>query len=291
MSSDPTSRHSIVLIGPGSVGTAVAKLLADAGHSIAGVGPPDRRSARRAVEILRAPLVDLEDLPACDLVLLGTPDGAIKELAARLDGSLKPGAIVCHFSGSWGTEPLAALPEGVGRAALHPVQACPDPYTAIARLPGSAWGVTCSDELRAWATRLVAADLRGRPVTVAEKARPLWHAASVTTANGIAALLATSEAVLAAAGISDPVAVLGPLAAGAVANARQGGGGGATLTGPVVRGESTTVRRHLEALTTHAPDLEASYRAVSLTIIEAARRAGRIDADTAHAMSALLEER
>jgi predicted short-subunit dehydrogenase-like oxidoreductase (DUF2520 family) len=283
-------RHKIVLIGPGSVGTAVARLLADAGHSIVGVGPPERSSARRSAGILGAPFVDIESLPASALVLLGVPDRAINEVAVRLAEVVGAGAIVCHFAGSLGVAPLEPLPEGVGRAALHPVQACPDPMTAIARLPGSAWGVTCPDDLRSWAFTLIERDLQGRPVSVAEEVRPLWHAASVTTANGIAALLAAGEAMLSAAGIGDPVNVLAPLAFGAVANARDGGGGGATLTGPVVRGEADTVRGHLAAIARVAPGLESAYRAVSRSIVDSARRSERIDAATERLMTALVDD-
>lgn len=283
--------HRILLIGPGSVGTAVARLLADSGHSIVGVGPPDRSSARRSADLLGAPFVDFDHLPDSDLVLLGVPDRAIHELAERLAGVVGPGTVVCHFAGSLGITPFEPMPDNVGRAALHPVQACPDPVTAIARLPGSAWGVTCPDELREWAFALVGRDLHGRPVAVAEEMRPLWHAASVTTANGIAALLAAGEAMLAAVGIADPAGVLGPLAAGTVANAREGGGGGATLTGPVVRGEAETVRGHLEAIARVAPGLDSAYRAVSRSIIDSARRSQRIDAATERVMTAVVEGR
>ena len=289
MVAEEAPRHGIVLIGPGSVGTAVARLLSDAGHRVVGVGPPDRKSARSSGDILGAPLVEIESLPPCDLVLLGVPDRAIHEIAAQLAGTLRPGTIVCHFAGSLGIDALDRLPDGLGRAALHPVQACPDPATAVERLPGSAWGVTCSEELRPWAFTLIERDLRGHPVAVAEESRPLWHAASVTTANGIAALLAAGEAMLSAAGIPDPIRVLGPLAAGAVANAREGGGGGATLTGPVVRGESDTVRAHLDVIARIAPELEPAYRAVSRSIIDSARRARRIDSNTERVMATLIE--
>ena len=289
--SESAARHRIALIGPGSVGTAVTRLLADAGHDIVGVGPRDRASARRSADVLGAPAVEIESLRGADLVLLGVPDDSIQGAAGRVARVLEPGAIVCHFAGSLGVEALSSLPDQIDRAALHPVQACPDIATALVRLPGSAWGVTCSDELRPWAFSLIERDLRGRPVAVAEDIRPLWHAASVTTANGIAALLAAGEALLAAAGIADPVTVLGPLAAGAVANAREGGGGAATLTGPVVRGEVDTVRRHLETIARLAPDSDSPYRAVCRSIIDAAWRAGRIDGETQGVMTALVDAR
>jgi predicted short-subunit dehydrogenase-like oxidoreductase (DUF2520 family) len=173
-------------------------------------------------------------------------------------------------------------------AALHPLQSCPDVETAVRHLPGSAWGVTASDEVRKWARDLVATDLQGSPVAVAESDRALWHAAAVTTANGITALLSLAEAMLSEIGVGHPGVVLGPLATGVVANTATRGAA-ATLTGPVVRGEARTIRSHIEALRTSAPRLLDSYRLVAHTILGAAISAGRIDPATAGSIRAELE--
>lgn len=280
--------HTLVLAAAGRVGTAVAILLQRAGYEIVGVASRTPGSAERASDRLGAPVVSLDDLPGAGVVLIGATDPGIPEVVERIAPSVAPGTVLWHLSGSLGRAALDGAP-GARRAALHPVQACPDIETALARLPGSAWGITCDDDLRPWARATVASDLEGRPVDVAEADRVLWHAAAVTTANGIAALLAAGESVLAGIGIDDPVAVLGPLAAGALQNARDGGGGGATLTGPVVRGERDVVERHLAELRARTPELVSSYLAVARVVVEGARRAGRIDAATEAAMSALLE--
>jgi predicted short-subunit dehydrogenase-like oxidoreductase (DUF2520 family) len=119
----------------------------------------------------------------------------------------------------------------------------------------------------------------------------VWHAASVITSNGIAALLSSSEALLGEIGVASPVDVVGPLAAGTVANARQGGGGGPTLTGPVVRGEVATVRRHLHAVARTAPSMVDAYVAVTRLILAAAVRSGRLPPDTATKIDTVLEQR
>ncbi|MGI8407423.1 MAG: DUF2520 domain-containing protein, partial [Actinomycetota bacterium] len=85
-----------------------------------------------------------------------------------------------------------------------------------------------------------------------------------------------------------PGEVLGPLASATVANAVGGGGGGATLTGPVVRGEAATVRRHLEALGSFDPSLAASYVRVSDVVLGAALRAGRLNAASAAELEEVL---
>jgi predicted short-subunit dehydrogenase-like oxidoreductase (DUF2520 family) len=98
--------------------------------------------------------------------------------------------------------------------------------------------------------------------------------------------MALGEGLLRSTGIDDPVSVLGPLAAGTVANAREGGGGGRTLTGPAVRGEAATIARHLEAMPEH---LARGYRLAVRLVLEAAATSGRIEPDTHARIAALVE--
>ncbi|HEV3471717.1 MAG TPA: DUF2520 domain-containing protein, partial [Actinomycetota bacterium] len=71
--------------------------------------------------------------------------------------------------------------------------------------------------------------------------------------------------------------VLGPLVRGTISNALEGGGGGATLTGPVVRGERSTVERHLSALKQRDASLVSPFLAGTRAILAAARASDRID--------------
>ena len=285
---EPRDVLRIALVGAGRVGTAVALLLQQRGHEIVGVGSRNEDSRREAARRLGSPTCDLRsDLPRADLILIGASDVAIEEVARAIAPQVAPGTYVCHFAGSLGVEPLREV-AGARHLATHPVQACPDVDTAVRRLPGSAWGVTAAGEDVAWAESLVARDLEGTPVRVAERDRPIWHAASVTVSNGIAALLASGEAMLGSIGISDAGPVLDPLASGTVANAREGGGGAATLTGPVVRSESFVVERHLEELRRRDPSLADGYVSIAATIVRAAYTSGRLDRQAADAMLSKL---
>jgi predicted short-subunit dehydrogenase-like oxidoreductase (DUF2520 family) len=285
-------RTRLALIGAGRVGTAVASLLQSAGHEVVGIVSRSEASAARAGEHLRAPVAArIEELPPADLVLVGASESAIEEVARGVAVNVVPGTILVHFAGTFGLAPLRrAIANGALGAALHPVQAMPSLEHAIARLRGSSWGVTCNDELRPWAHSLIRADLGGEPVDVAESDRPLWHAASVTTSNGIAALLAAGERILRSIDVVEPESVLGPLASGTLANALQGGGGAATLTGPAIRGERSTLERHLVALRAHAPELEHPYRLAVELVLDGALSSGRISDDAADEIRALLEK-
>lgn len=261
----PQPPYRVALVGAGRVGVAVCALLKQHGHEIASVTSRSAESAEVAARRLDAAIGEPDE---ADVVLLGVPTSALTEVV----GAVTTDAPVVHFGGVLG---VAGFPTNV--VALHPVQACPDIDTAIERLPGCAWGVTCADDMRGWAHDFVAI-LEGDPVDVAETDRALWHAAAVATSNGIAALLATGEAMLGSIGIDAPERVLGPIATATVANARYGGGGAATLTGPVVRAEADTVGRHVAALRSH-PELLEAYLNIARVISTSARRSGRIDSE------------
>jgi predicted short-subunit dehydrogenase-like oxidoreductase (DUF2520 family) len=288
-----SSPFSFALLGAGSVGTGVGYLLSQRGHHAAWVASRSTASAERAAELLGASPVDGERLPSgeAEVVLLGVPEKAIDEAARRIAGVVAPGNVVCHFAGVVGTEPLkAAVDAGAGACALHPVQACPDVGAAIDRLPGSAWGVTASEGMDGWAARLVEHDLAGTPVAVAEGDRALWHAAAVTVSNGLAALWDVGASILEAIGEPSPERVLGPLAAGTLANTRAASMG-AALTGPVVRGERATLCRHLEALERRSPEDVGSYALAARLIASSARRTGRLDPEFGKLLEDLLDGR
>ena len=282
------------LLGAGRVGTAVAHLLAGAGHEICGVASRTDTSARAAARRLQAPVIDVSAVGETrpDLILIGAADAAIEEVAAKAAPSLPEGTIVVHFSGSLALAPLKPLADAGGRpGALHPMAACPAVETAIRRLPGSAWGVTCSTGLRDWMASLVASDLNGLPVFVEAADRPVWHAAAVTTANGAAALLSAAQTMLEHIGVQEGMDVLGPLAAGAVANAREAGRAGAALTGPAVRGETEILELQIRALEVEAPEVLDAYLWALRIILDTARRAGRLGPPESDRVERLLEAR
>jgi predicted short-subunit dehydrogenase-like oxidoreductase (DUF2520 family) len=267
--------------------------LAGAGHEICGVASRTDASARAAARRLQAPVIDTAAVGGTgpDLILIGAADAAIEEVAAEAAPSLQEGTIVVHFSGSLALAPLKPLVDAGGRpCALHPMAACPDVEAAIRRLPGSAWGITCSTGLWDWVASLVASELDGLPVFVEAADRPVWHAAAATTANGVAALLSTAQTMLEHIGVEEGMEVLGPLAAGAVANAREAGRG-AALTGPAVRGETEILELHIRALEAGAPEVLNAYLWALRIILDTARRAGRLGPPESDRVERLLEAR
>lgn len=188
---------------------------------------------------------------------------------------LAPGSIVVHCSGILSSDVLhGAAARDLDVLALHPIQTFPSHAQAIARLPGSFFAIEGSRRGIAFGKRLVRA-LHGSSIVVRGADRPLYHAMCVFSSNMLLAVLDGAELLAAELGISRARAarVLSPLTQGTVDAARELGAA-AALTGPVVRGDAATVRAHVAVLAQRAPELVPAYRALTLRLVELARRDG-----------------
>ncbi len=234
--------RTIGIIGLGRVGRTLAAAFTDAGHRI--VSPPE----------------------SAEIVILSVPDDALGSVVAALDA--KPGQVVVHTSGAYGTGILGpAVAKGARPLAMHPAMTFTGGPEDLDRLrKGIAFGLTAPDDVRPLAEALVR-DLGGTPEWIAEDRRTLYHAALAHGANHLVTLVNDAMDLLRAAGVREPDRVLDPLLHAALDNVLRLGD--AALTGPVARGDSGTVRAHLDAL---PADTVEVYRALAR---RTARRAGR----------------
>jgi predicted short-subunit dehydrogenase-like oxidoreductase (DUF2520 family) len=110
------------------------------------------------------------------------------------------------------------------------------------------------------------------PVRLSAEAKPMYHAAAVLVSNHTVAVAAVAERLARSAGVPADVAtrMYQPLLAGAVENLQRSRPA-AALTGPIVRGDVDTVRRHLAAL---PADLRGLYCAVGREALALARTGG-----------------
>ncbi len=229
---------AVRIVGAGRAGRSLAIALERAGWRI-------------------AEMLDLGDDvsgAACDVdvVVMSVPDGVVAEVAAAIEPVAA--TLVIHLAGSLTLDVLAPH---VRRASLHPLVPLPDPDTGADRLRG-AWMALAGDP----AVEELATALGGRPIRVADEHRAAYHAAAAIASNHLVALLGQVERVGAVAGV--PLAAYLDLAAAALGDVTRVGPA-AALTGPVSRGDWSTVRRHLTAL-------PAEERAAYLALAAAAPR-------------------
>jgi predicted short-subunit dehydrogenase-like oxidoreductase (DUF2520 family) len=281
----------IAIVGAGRVGTAVAVLLARAGHEIVAAAGRTQTAARVAPWLPGVPFLSAIEAAALgEVVVLSVPDDALVPVASELAaaGSVAAGTWVVHVSGAAGLDVLDPLHRaGARRLALHPLQTFPDVESAIAALPGCHVAVTADDEGGLELGRRLAADLGATPFRLADDRRPLYHAAAVFASNYLVATSAVAERLFAEAGVPEPLDAMRPLQETTLANVVRLGPG-AALTGPAVRGDASTVERNLDALATSAPETVAAYVAMCRIALDLGHETGRLDASGRRAVEEVL---
>lgn len=221
---------AIHVIGTGRAGGAIAARLVERGLRVTNGREPDADA---------------------ELILLCVPDDAIAEVAA----ALPTGAWVAHVSGA---TRLSALDPHERRFSVHPLQTLTR-ERGPEQLDGAWAAITADREEALAAARWLAETLGLRPFEIADADRTLYHAAAVIGGNFLVTLHRVATRLLEEVG-APPEAIV-PLMARTVEN-------GFDLTGPIARGDWSTVQAHLAALEGRAPDLVAVYRA----LVEATRR-------------------
>jgi predicted short-subunit dehydrogenase-like oxidoreductase (DUF2520 family) len=177
-----------------------------------------------------------------ELVLLCVPDTAIADVARTIE----PGPWVAHVSGA---TPLAALDPHRRRFSVHPLQT----FT-LARGPeqlDGAWAAVTSEDADARTAGFRLAETLGlRPFDLPDDKRSLYHAGAAIASNYLVTLHGMAAEHFRAAGA--PPEALVPLMRRTIDN-------DFGLTGPIERGDWSTVDAHRRAIREARPELEPVY--------------------------------
>lgn len=292
---------SFSIVGAGRLGTVLGAALVRRGWTATAIVDKDARAARESRRIIgRGKAVPSRSvLPGKgldgtvrlgDVVIIAVPDDAVGRVAAGLARSdvSWAGRFVFHTSGLLPARVLEPLRKrGARIASVHPVQSFPRKDAPPSIFRGITWGVEGDPAAVAAAEEMVRS-LRGNVLLLSEKDKPLYHAACSLASNAMIALEWTASGMLGAAGIGEKTAagMLFPLVQGTLQNVNNLGLEKA-LTGPILRGDAATVRKHLEAL---RDDLQARgvYLVMGKQILRLAEKSG-LPAGRVTAMKRLLE--
>ena len=278
-------RLRVGVIGVGRAGSALGAALARAGHPVVAAHAVSDASRERARAMLPdAQVVGVEEVvDSCDLVLLAVPDDALPALVKALP--FRSGQFVVHCSGRYGTDVLEpARTRGALPLALHPAMTLTGTSLDVERLSGAPFGVTAPEPLRMAAEALVV-EMGGEPVWIPEEARTLYHAALAHSANHLITLVSSAVEMLTQAGVETPARLLAPLLQASLDNALRMGY--PALTGPVVRGDASTVSAHVEELS-YDPQLRAAYVALARLTADRALAEGLLRAEAAEGLLNVL---
>lgn len=295
MASRP-GRLGVGVVGAGRVGAVLGSALRAAGHAVVGASGISEDSKERIATLLAGvPHLDVPEIvERSELVLLTVPDdelaGVVSGIAAT--GGWQPGQLVAHTAGAHGIEILApALAAGAIPLAIHPAMTFTGTSLDLSRLVGCSFAVTAPNVVLPIAQALVV-EMGGEPVIVAEADRPRYHAALAHGANHLVTLATQAMRTLESIGIEEPGKVLGPLLNAALDGTLRGGE--QALTGPVMRGDVSTVQTHALELAkmggeeASLSDISAGYRAMARITVQRALATGKITVDTAQRLLDVL---
>jgi predicted short-subunit dehydrogenase-like oxidoreductase (DUF2520 family) len=198
--------------------------------------------------------------------------------------------VLLHTSGANAAATIlaAARPHVRAVGTLHPLVSFADPRVAVDHMREVAFGIEGDEPAKAHAKRLVRA-MGARSVVLDAENLPLYHAGAVLASNYVVALADMAQRLLVLAGVPQEQALpaLIPLLSSVVGNLAQVGLPGA-LTGPVERGDVSSVEQHLRALEARAPEVLELYRLVGRDVLRLAREKSKLDADIVKRLEGLF---
>lgn len=280
----------IGIIGAGTVGTALACQLSRNGYEVVAVASRSASSAQRLASAVGSARVYADVQGVADssgLVFVTTPDAAIAAVVSSV--RWHEGQSVLHCSGADSLDVLeTARSAGARVGAFHPLQTFASVDQAVANIPGSTFALEAEEPLLA-VLKEMAGDLGGHWVVLKAGDKVLYHAAAVIACNYMVTLTKLATDLWATFGVerSEATRALLPLLKGTVNNIEVVGLPNC-LTGPIARGDTVTVSKHLAALEERAPDLVSTYKDLALQTIPISLAKGRIGPNQADELRRVL---
>ncbi|MBI3930837.1 MAG: DUF2520 domain-containing protein [Chloroflexi bacterium] len=279
-------------IGAGTVGTALASRLSRRGYRVMAVSSRSRTSAEKLAQAIsgcRAVDGNQAVADAAELIFITTPDDTIAPVVSSI--KWHRGQSVVHCSGADSTdilEPARKLGARVG--AFHPLQTFASAEQAIDNIAGSTFAIEAEEPLLGTLKEMARA-LEGHWIGLKASDKVLYHAAAVIACNYIVTLIKLATDLWQTFNVprSQATKALMPLLRGTLNNI-DNVGIPQCLTGPIARGDSGTIKKHLNALQKVAPALLSTYRELGLQTIPVALAKGRIGQQQAEELETILKQ-
>jgi predicted short-subunit dehydrogenase-like oxidoreductase (DUF2520 family) len=243
----------IAIVGAGNLGTAVAVSLHRAGYQIEAIISRRRRTSltkarKLAAEVGAQAVGSLSKSIQADVVWFCVPDSEIARAAESFTESTNwKGRVALHSSGALTSDELALLrKKGAAVASAHPLMTfVRGSRPSLAGVPFAIEG----DAPAVRAARHLVKDFGGHFYSIRKTDKAAYHAWGMFASPLFTALLVTAEQVAGAAGVNRQSAwrrmipiLLQTLANYASFDAKD------AFSGPIVRGDVETVKRHLRVL-------------------------------------------
>lgn len=274
--------RKIGIIGAGVVGTAIGVVLKEKGYEVTGVYDLRSESTTQLVERIGCTThtSPQEVSRSADILFITTSDSAIKGVVEELadEGAFHAGQVIVHMSGAQSSEILdRAKAYGALVLSVHPIQSFANLERAIENLPGSVFSIEGDKDAYDVAVCIVET-LDGEYFFINRESKPLYHAGACVVSNYLVTLIDFGVKLLESTGIPRNMGTkaLMPLIIGTINNIENIGIPKA-LTGPIARGDLSTILKHLNCLEEMAPELMKLYSWLGFYTAQIALQKGTID--------------
>ena len=249
----PPVFRDIVVIGAGNVGCTLSRYFYTRGLTVSALIERDSMKLEQARSAVFANgfSTDLSNIPSvASAIIISIQDHKIAGLAERLASISRSytNVFIAHTSGirtSDDLAPLAAL--GAVTGSFHPIQSFPSPYLDVQRLDAIGCGIE-GDEAFIERAKNLAAVLGWKPLLITKEYKSMYHLACVFAGNLLTTLAADALNILQqATGPDTTIAPLSPMIRSVLKEIEQGSPRSA-FTGPVARGDATTIELHFQQL-------------------------------------------
>ena len=279
-------------IGAGTVGTALAIKLSERGYPVVAVSSRNQTSAGKLAQVIdgcHAAASSQAVADSAELVFITTPDDAITTVVSAV--KWHPGQSVVHCSGADSVDSLEpARKQGASVGAIHPLQTFASVEQAINNISGSTFALEAEEPLLS-ILKDIATTLDGSWIELTANDKVLYHAAAVIACNYLVTLVKLATDLWQTFDVPPEQATqaLLPLLRGTIANIERVGIP-QCLTGPIARGDTGTITKHIDALEKAAPALLPTYRDLGRQTIPIALAKGRLDRQQAGELQKLLND-
>jgi len=286
-------RH-IAVIGAGRLGTSLAYALSKKGYNITAFSCRSMGSAEESRQKIGQGTASSDNIGTADqgeIVIIAVPDDAIKGVVAELApaGLNWNGKVVFHCSGMLTSSDLDALrSQGASTASVHPCMSFPEKQRSQELFQGTYFALE-GEHLAVAAAKEMIGSIGGLYFMIRPEDKACYHTACSMASNMCVALLYTAISLLGHCGLGEDRAkkVLSPLLEGSLHNVNKIDIFRA-LTGPVARGDLTTIQKHLTVLEKFPP-IRRIYIDLAQQALDMTKRKKKISEEKIRILEALLE--
>jgi predicted short-subunit dehydrogenase-like oxidoreductase (DUF2520 family) len=285
-------KQKVGFIGAGKVGTALATTLFKGGYPVVAVANKNIDASEKLADLVPGCHVfnsAQEVASTADHVFITTPDDVIPTIASSL--TWRAEQYVVHCSGAASIDILEpAKKSGAMVGSFHPCQAFASVDQAIKNLPGSTFAIEAQGALLD-ILKEMASSIECDWIALKPGNKALYHAAAVFASNYFVTLLKVATDLFQDFDVPPQQAtkVLMPLIQGNIKNINSSGLPNC-LTGPIARGDISTIEKHISALKEKDPSILRLYAELGLKTIPIALEKGTLDNKVSEVLQTLLKK-